>query len=81
METRSDNPRLVSEVLDYDNGRQVSAFVPPMAAEAVVYAADGGWHVERLGQALEDAGIGSTMVVGVHGPKALHVILLEDHSS
>lgn len=67
MKKRPDNPRLVSEVLGYDDGRRVSAFVPSMAAEAVVYAADGGWHVERLGRALEDAGIGSTMVVGVHG--------------
>jgi len=32
-----------------------------------VFAADGGWHTSRLGEALGGAGIGSTMVVGVHG--------------
>ena len=57
-----DDPRLVSEVLDDDDGRQISAFVPPMAVDAVVYAADGGWHIQRLAQALGDAGIGS-----IHG--------------
>ncbi len=67
MERQPDNPRLVTEALDFDNGRRVSAFLPAMAAEAVVYAADGGWHVQRLGHALEEAGIGNTMVVGVDG--------------
>lgn len=62
-----DNPRLVSEVLEYDDGRRVSALVPPTPAEAVVYVADGGWHIERLGQALENANVASTMIVGVHG--------------
>ncbi len=67
MQKRSDSARLVTEALEYDNGRQVTAFVPPMAADAIVYAADGGWHVERLADALDSAGIRSTMVVAVHG--------------
>lgn len=67
MEHRPEYPRLVSELLNQDNGRSVSAYVPQISVESVVYAADGGWHIQRLGQALEDAGIGSTMVVGVHG--------------
>ena len=67
VEKQRNNSRLVSEALDFDDGRYVSALLPPMAADTVVYAADGGWHVRRLGQALEQAGIGSTMVVGVHG--------------
>lgn len=67
MKRQSDDTRLVSEALEYDNRRHVTAFVPPVAVEAIVFAADGGWHVERLGHALDDAGIGSTMIVGVHG--------------
>lgn len=67
MGMQYDNARLISEALDYDNGRRVTAFVPPMAVEEIVYAADGGWHVERLGHSLDDAGNGSTMIVGVHG--------------
>jgi hypothetical protein len=32
---------LVTETLDYDGGRQVTAYVPPDPAEAVVFAGDG----------------------------------------
>lgn len=38
---------LVTETLGYDAGRQVTVYVPPDPAEAVVFAADGGWHVTR----------------------------------
>jgi enterochelin esterase-like enzyme len=58
---------LTTAVLDHDGGRAVTVLVPPVPVEAVVYAADGGWHVERLAQALEGADGPSTMVVGVHG--------------
>src|SRR5712691_8374446 len=58
---------LVTEALDYDGGRQVTVYVPPGPAEAVVFAADGAWHVERLSAALEGANAPSTMIVGVHG--------------
>lgn len=58
---------LITEALDYDQGRQVTVYVPPSAAEAVVYAADGGWHTTRLSEALEVADVPSTMIVGLHG--------------
>ena len=58
---------LVTETLDYDGGRGVSVYVPPQTAEAIVFAADGQWHIERLVGAVEGAGAASTMVVGVHG--------------
>jgi enterochelin esterase-like enzyme len=58
---------LVTEVLEYDGGRQVTVYVPPDPVEAIVFAADGGWHITRLGEALEGSGLRSTMVVGVHG--------------
>jgi enterochelin esterase-like enzyme len=58
---------LITETLAYDQGRQVTVYVPPDSAEAVVYAADGGWHIARLSEALEHASIRSTMIVGVHG--------------
>ena len=58
---------LTSEVLDYDDGRGVTVYLPPDPPEAVVYAADGGWHIDRLSEALELAGVRSTMIVGVHG--------------
>ncbi len=58
---------LVSQDLTYDGGRRVAVYRPPEVADAVVYVADGGWHVEGLSGALEAAGLTSTMVVGVHG--------------
>ena len=58
---------LVSETLDYDGGRQVTVYVPPDAAELLVFAGDGQWHISRLAEALEAADVPSTMVVGVHG--------------
>jgi enterochelin esterase-like enzyme len=57
----------ITETFDYDSGRQVTVYVPPAPAEAVVFAGDGGWHISRLGGALEAARSPSTMVVGVHG--------------
>lgn len=59
---------LVTESFSYDGGRGVTAYVPPDAPGAVVYAADGGWHTAGLAEALEAADARSTMVVGVHGP-------------
>jgi enterochelin esterase-like enzyme len=58
---------LVTETFTFDGGRRATAYVPPEPAEAVVYAADGGWHTERLARALEDSNERCTMVVGVHG--------------
>jgi enterochelin esterase-like enzyme len=58
---------LVTETLEYDGGRQVTVYVPPDPAEAVVFAADGGWHVSRLSEVLEGADAQPTMIVGVHG--------------
>ena len=41
--------------------------MPPDPATAVVFAGDGGWHISRLGGALDAAAARSTMVVGVDG--------------
>ena len=58
---------LTTETFQYDGGRQVTVYVPPEPASAVVFAADGGWHISRLSEALEAANVSATMVVGVHG--------------
>ena len=61
---------LVTETLDYAGGRPVTVYVPPEGAgavDAVVYAGDGQWHVERLAAELEGAGVRSVLLVGVHG--------------
>jgi hypothetical protein len=33
--------QLVTETLEYDGGRRVTAYVPPAASEAIVFAGDG----------------------------------------
>ena len=58
---------LVTEALEYDGGREVTVYVPPRPAEAVVFAADGAWHITRLREVLEASSAASTMIVGVHG--------------
>ena len=59
---------LVTETLSFDGGRDLTVYVPPGRPESVVYAADGGWHTERLARALEGSVEGpSTLVIGVHG--------------
>jgi enterochelin esterase-like enzyme len=57
---------LVTETLEYDGGRQVTAYVPSAAAEAVVFAGDGGL-ITSWGGVLEAAGLPPTIIVGAHG--------------
>ncbi|MCW2495526.1 alpha/beta hydrolase-fold protein [Jatrophihabitans sp.] len=56
---------LVTEMLDYDGGRQVTVYIPPAPAEAIVYAGD-GQLISLWGDDLEAAGGRPTMIVGVH---------------
>ncbi len=58
---------LVTEVRpEYDGGRGVTVYVPPVPPEAIVYAAD-GQGFSKWGRFLEGADVPPTMVVGVHG--------------
>ncbi|MFN8541917.1 MAG: alpha/beta hydrolase-fold protein [Thermomicrobiales bacterium] len=57
---------LVTETLDYDGGRQVTVYVPPVAPEAIVFAGD-GQRIARWGGLLAAADVPPTMIVGVHG--------------
>ena len=59
--------QLVTEMFNYDGGRQVTVYVPLAPSESIVFAGDGGWHISRLGTVLEAANVQSTMIVGVHG--------------
>jgi enterochelin esterase-like enzyme len=56
---------LVTETFDYDAGRQVTAYIPREAPEAVVFAGD-GQLISQWGAVLEVADVPSTMIVGVH---------------
>src|SRR5580692_7125709 len=56
----------VTETFEYDNGRQVTVYVPRNPPEAVVFAAD-GQRLSKWGRLLESAGLPPTMIVGVHG--------------
>jgi len=55
----------ITEMFEYDGGRQVTVYVPPDPPEAVVFAGD-GQMIARWGGVLEAAEVPSTMIVGVH---------------
>ncbi len=55
----------VTETFDYHGGRQVTAYVPRPAPDAVVFAGD-GQLISQWGGVLEAADVPSTMIVGVH---------------
>jgi pimeloyl-ACP methyl ester carboxylesterase len=57
--------RLVTEVLAYDGGRQVTAYVPPVRAEAIVFAGD-GQLIASWGGTLETDDLPPTMIVAAH---------------
>ncbi len=57
---------LVTETFAYDGGRQVTVHVPTRPPQAIVFAAD-GQRISKWGRLLENAGVPSTMIVGVHG--------------
>lgn len=57
--------QFVTEAFDYDDGRQVTVYIPPVPPEAIVFAAD-GQIIAKWGGALETADVPATMIVGVH---------------
>jgi enterochelin esterase-like enzyme len=56
---------LVTETLEFDGGRQVTAYVPSAPPEAVVFAGD-GQLIASWGGVLEAADLPSTLVIGAH---------------
>ena len=56
---------LVTETLEYDGGRQVTAYVPPDPPQAVVFAAD-GQLIAPWGDFVAAADGPPTMIVGAH---------------
>jgi enterochelin esterase-like enzyme len=55
----------VTKTFEYAVGRQVTVYVPPVAPDAIVFAAD-GQLISQWGGLLEEADVPSTMIVGVH---------------
>ena len=71
-ETRAEPPQagamageFVTETFDYDDGRQVTVYIPPVPPEAIVFAGD-GQMISQWGRFLEAADAPPTMIVGVH---------------
>ena len=56
---------LVTQTLDYDGGRPVTVYVPPVPPEALVFAGD-GQLTAQWGGVLEAAGGPPAMIVGTH---------------
>ena len=61
----SETGGLVTESFDYDGGRPVTVYVPPVPPEAVVFTGDGKL-ISQWGGVLEAAGVPPTMIVGTH---------------
>jgi enterochelin esterase-like enzyme len=57
--------KLVTETFNYDGGRQVTVYVPPVPPEVVVFAGD-GQLISQWGSVLEAADTLPTMIVGTH---------------
>jgi len=55
----------VTEMFEYDGGRQVTVYVPPDPPEAIVFAGD-GQEISKWGRLIEKADVPTTMIVGVH---------------
>jgi hypothetical protein len=55
----------VTEMFEYDGGRQVTVYVPPDPPEAIVFAGD-GQGISKWGPLLVKADVPPTMIVGVH---------------
>jgi hypothetical protein len=56
---------LVTETLEFDGGRQVTAYVPAGSPEAIVFAGD-GQLISSWGAVLEATDLPPTMIVGAH---------------
>jgi enterochelin esterase-like enzyme len=56
---------LVTETIEYDGGREVTAYIPPAPPDAVVFAGD-GQLISQWGSFLESADVPSTMIIGAH---------------
>ncbi len=56
----------VTQMFEYDGGRQVTVYVPPAPPEAIVFAGD-GQRIAKWGRLVEKADVPATMIVGIHG--------------
>jgi enterochelin esterase-like enzyme len=56
---------LVTERLDFDGGREVTAYVPPGAPEAIVFAGD-GQSISSWAAVVDAADLPPTMMIGAH---------------
>jgi enterochelin esterase-like enzyme len=57
--------RLITETLDFDGGREVTAYVPARIPEVIVFAGD-GQTLAQWGEDLERPDLPPTLIVGVH---------------
>ena len=57
--------KLIKEKFDYDGGRQVTVYVPPVAPKAIVFVGDGQLISHWVGD-LESADVPPTMIVTTH---------------
>ncbi|WP_152362000.1 alpha/beta hydrolase [Microlunatus speluncae] len=61
----SSTGELVTETLDYDGGRKVTAYLPAEPAEVIIYAGD-GQLIGPWGTFLNEADVPPTMIIAAH---------------
>lgn len=64
-ETEAISGELVTEAFEYDEGRQVTVYVPPVPPKAIVFAGD-GQMISQWAMSLEIPEMPPTVIVGVH---------------
>jgi hypothetical protein len=70
---------LVTEMFEYDGGRDVTVYVPPAPPEAVVFAGD-GQLISQWGGFLEAVEAPPTMIVGVHRTADDEMVRISEYS-
>ena len=65
--TGATSGEFVTEMFEYDGGREVTVYIPPDWPKAIVFAGD-GQGISKWGRLLEKADVPSTMIVAVHRP-------------
>lgn len=68
MTNGASGAKFITGTFDYDEGRQVTVYVPSNPPEAVIFSGD-GQQIAQWGPLLENADVLPTMIAGVHSPE------------
>lgn len=70
--------KFITESFDYDQGREVTVYIPSAPAELIIFCGD-GQQISKWGKSLETPDPPPTMIIGMHGLKD-EQLRLEEYS-